>query len=127
MPFRDRRVKKTRVLPQLEEMVTEPLAGGDEESAEINVSEFASAGIQLVEDSDGDWDSKVKFEGSVDGENYKALEVENLETGSGVTETASAGNEGLFRANLKGLKKIKISSTSDGEAGHVVSHILLEK
>lgn len=117
MPFRTRR------LGSFIKSVTAnlgKLGGGAEDSIITSVANFTVLGIQLVEDGESDWDSKVKFECSNDRENWEDLECVNASDGTdNRAETETAGDEGLWLADVAGIKYVKISSTSDGEAGHV--------
>lgn len=61
----------------------------------------------------------ISVEGSLDGENWHALEVENLADG---TTAASIGAEGLFRASLKSITFWRLTKTGVADTITVLVH-----
>ncbi len=120
MPFRSR---GRNLMVNIQKSLTEnigSLGGGDEDELIVDVSHYSVLGIQLVQDEDSHWDSKVKFECSNDGENWEDLEVVDSDDGTSVrTVTNTEGDEGLFFADVAGIKYVQISSTDDGGSGYV--------
>jgi hypothetical protein len=86
------------------------VASGNLTAATQNVATAATAGqgsaaIQIT----GTWAATLSFEGTVDGTNWAALTVKPL--GSTKVATATTAN-GIWRASLSGLQKIRVYCTA---------------
>ncbi len=97
------------VEPITEVLQDEAEATGDGEVLVLD-GKYASLSLQTL----GTFTATVKFEGSMDGENYHELKGINLNTGAGLSETTSTG---VYSVPVVGIKRFRarISAYTDGE------------
>ncbi len=143
MPWRTREMQKylhdvkeaittlqaNMVKSDLEVVQTEVAAGADLEF-EVDVTDSKSAVIELVE-SEATFDGTVAFKGSIDGVSFYDMEVQELAditvgADNGNIKLTGAGETGLYRANVAGLKEIQLHVTATGSTGEIDIHVRKE-